>query len=157
MPDAAAIELFLRTYSAVIVIGIIAFMFIQVFYLSMAATLMQAVPIQFRASHPAMVYLALLPIFGEIWSFLVFPRISSSFQRYFGATGRDGKFGDCGSKYAIWHCVCRLLTYIPLLGVLFGSISVIMLILFFVKGFEMKRAVGVTTQSNDRYVSHPKM
>ncbi|MCL2640225.1 MAG: hypothetical protein FWD53_05210 [Phycisphaerales bacterium] len=105
---------------------------------------LQAIPAEFRKQTPGKIWLLMIPIFGIIWSFFVFPKISDSFKAYFDSVGRTD-FGDCGRQMAIILCICLcggILVVIPCIGPalsgLTGLASLVLLILLLVKFSQLK-------------------
>jgi hypothetical protein len=51
------------------------------FFLATQHTVLQSLDPQARTMHPAMVWLQVIPVFGQIWQFIVVYRIADSFRR----------------------------------------------------------------------------
>ena len=86
---------------------------------------LERIPVQDRKQDPAMALLLLIPFFSMIWSFFVYPRISSSLESYFARRG-DTSVGDCGRSVALVFCICSLIPFIHI-------VSMVCMIIFFVK------------------------
>ena len=97
------------------------------------------VPPKYRKIEPGMVWLLLIPLFNVVWTFVVLPGVSRSFQRYFAARGCT-EHGDCGEgiglRFAICFAVCWACFTLPFLRA-FGAIpewAVVVGILIYIAG-----------------------
>lgn len=113
--------------------GVIAFVGLAIAILLsyLLYTLYTAVPEQHRVMRPEMVWLLLIPCFGVIWNFWVYPGLSKSFKSYFDSVG-DTTVGDCGKALAIWFCVCVFCC---------GPAALVLLIIFMIRAFELKNKI----------------
>src|SRR4051812_44829858 len=102
----------------------------------LAYVLLGRIPPTFRKQDQALALLLLIPIFSLVWAFFVFPRISASLQSYYLSLGR-ADVGDCGNSIAIAACVCCLGVFIPFLGAVAGIAALVLLVIFFVKAFDL--------------------
>jgi len=87
------------------------------------------IPLEDRKQDPALALLLLIPLFSLIWAFFVYPRISASLESYFSRRG-DRSVGDCGRTLAIIFCICSIIPFIHVIGI-------VCMILFFVKVFTL--------------------
>lgn len=102
------------------------------------------IPAQYRLMEPGMVWLLLIPCFGVIWNFFVYPRLSKSFQNYFSAHGRTD-VGDCGYQIGLWFSICAAVSVIPLLQYCTAPIGLVFLIIYLVKVLGLKGQIPVGT------------
>jgi hypothetical protein len=103
----------------------------------------KAVPPQFQTIEPYQVWLLLIPCFNIIWNFFVYQRIPESYQRCMHALGRQDQ-GDCGQQLGLWYCICVCCSIIPYLGSIAALASLVLLILFLVKMYQLKGIIEQT-------------
>jgi hypothetical protein len=65
----------------------------------------------------------------------VYPKISDSLRSFFVSRGEDP--GDCGRSIALATCICSACTIVPILGIFAGLAALVLLIIFFVKAFDL--------------------
>ena len=95
-------------------------------------------PPQFRLIEPWQVWLLLIPCFPIVWNFFVYQKIPESFRNYFNSIGRHEQ-GDCGQQLGLWYSILICCSLIPYIGALPGLASFVVLIIFLVKMYELKR------------------
>lgn len=98
---------------------------------------LERVPAEHRKQTPGLVWLLLIPCFGAIWSFFVFPRISQSYKSYFASAGRTDT-GDSGEAIAWALCVAWVACLVPLLNLLALPVTLVLLIIYLVKIMGLK-------------------
>lgn len=95
-------------------------------------------PAEFRKMEPWKVWLLLIPFFNFFWNFVVYQKIPESYQAYFEANGVEGH-GDCGKNMGLWYSICTIgAIIIPCVGSLAGIASLVLMIIFIVKEFELR-------------------
>jgi hypothetical protein len=99
--------------------------------------LYKAVPVQRRQMTPGLVWLLLIPLFGLIWNFFVFPKLSGSYKTCFEAAG-DSTAGTCNSGLAWAYPILCVVMYIPLVSVIAGPAALVVVVAYIVKMFELK-------------------
>jgi hypothetical protein len=62
--------------------------------------------------------------------------VAESLKSYFNEKG-DASVGDCGASIALWLCICPLLALVPIVGIFAGLATLVLLIIFYVKAFEL--------------------
>jgi len=125
---------------AFMVIIVLVSLAIQAVICWLLSTCFQAIPQQFRKMEPGMVWLLLIPCFGLVWNFFVFPRLAQSFKAYFDSVGRTD-VEDCGEKIGWAFAICVACSIIPYLGMLAGLAGLVLLIIFLVKAMGLKGQV----------------
>lgn len=95
---------------------------------------LKRIPEPHRKQKPELSFLLLIPVFSLVWQFFVLPKIAESLQSYF-AERADRPAGDMGASLALWCCICSILGFIPILGILAGLASFVLMIIFFAKVF----------------------
>lgn len=100
-------------------------------------------PPQFRQMEPKMVWLLLIPLFNLFWNFMVFPKLSASYQQYFHSIGRTD-VGDCYANMALALCICAACSVIPCVGMFAGIAALVVLILYLIKIHELKKQIPTT-------------
>jgi hypothetical protein len=109
----------------------------------LAFVVLSRVPVEHRKQTPGLAFLLLIPLFSLIWAFFVHPKVAESLQSYFAAKG-DTSVGDCGAAIALWLCICAVCALVPLLGMFCGLASLILLIIFYVKAFDLSSRIPRT-------------
>lgn len=102
----------------------------------------QAVPEPHRSLRPARVWLLLIPVLNVAWNFRVFPGLSKSYKSYFDSVG-DATVGDCGKQIALWFCAAMVGAFLPFLGRVAAPASLLLLIIYLVKAYELKAKIKV--------------
>lgn len=117
-----------------IIVGGILFVgvLINVFVCWILSSACSSVPAEHREIEPGLVWLLLIPCFGVLWNFFVFPRISRSFRRGFTALGDESR-GDCGEAMGWWIAGCAIGSIIPCVGYIAGLAYLVLLIIYLVK------------------------
>lgn len=133
--------------------GIIAFvvaMFVTMLVISLGISILiclliylgyKPVPEQYQKLSPGLVFLLLIPFFNLYWNFVVFLQIPDSYKAYFDAHGRT-EFGDCGRGIGKWYAICALCMLVPCLNYIAGPAALVLFIIFLVKIYSMKGALG---------------
>jgi hypothetical protein len=102
----------------------------------LAYVVLKRVPPPFRKQDPALAFLLLIPFFSLIWSFFVHPKVAESLKAYSEAQGiTDGR--DCGGALALWLCICGVCVFVPIVGFVAGIAALVLLIVFYIKAFEL--------------------
>jgi len=92
-----------------------------------AYTVLSSIPVRHRKQSPGLASLLLIPYFSMVWAFFVHPRVAQSLKSYYYSQGTPAN-GDCGDALALWSC---------LLGIICGPAALVLLIIFYVKAFEL--------------------
>jgi hypothetical protein len=94
---------------------------------------LNAVPSEHRKGiTPNQVWLLLIPIFNLVWSFIVFQRLSESFQSYFETNGRPQP-GDYCRGLGLAFSIMFVITHVPCLGCFTFLPTLIILVLTLIK------------------------
>ena len=115
----------------------------------LAYLVLSRIPPPFRKQEPGMVFLLLIPFFSVIWNFFVYPRIAESLKGYYDAQGPH-PHGDCGGSFALWLCICGVGAFVPLVNIAAGVGGLVLMILFFVKVFELSGRIPPPAQPAPR-------
>ncbi len=103
-----------------------------------------AIPEEHRQLEPWQVWLNLIPCFNLFWSFVVFVRLPRSFRSYFiDRTGDDPTNGF--ETLGLAYCICTVVSAIPYVGMCFGLVTFVLLIMYLVKAWDLKRMVEAGT------------
>ncbi len=103
-------------------------------------SILKGIPEQYRQTSPLMIWLLLVPCVNVILGFFVYPKIPDSFRAYFAAQG-DHSHGDCGQTLGWAIPVLFLASVIPYLGCVTAVIGLVLLIIYLIKQFELKKIV----------------
>ena len=106
-------------------------------------SLLKAVPKQHQKMQPGLVWLLMIPCFNLVWNFVVFPKLSQSYESCLTASG-DTSAGNCYAGLAWALPVLVVLPYVPCLGWL-GLIAflaaVAVLVAYLVLMFGLKKRI----------------
>jgi hypothetical protein len=141
--DAAAAAAGLGVMIVAIVVGLACSaigVVIAIFILLFLSGCYQRIPPQYRLLEPGMVWLLLIPCFGIVWNFFVYPRLAKSFKNYFNAHGIYD-VGDCGEQLGLWYCILVCCSVIPYLGLLTSIAALVLWIIFLVKAAGLKNRI----------------
>lgn len=142
LPLIGILVAWLGFYLSILFIGMLIFLAIDVFICWVVYTCYQRIPEKHRTMSPGQVWLALIPCFGLIWNFWVFPGLSKSYKSYFDSVG-DTSVGDCYAQVALWLCISVLGCYVPAVQSLAALASIVLLIIFLVKAVELKNKIKI--------------
>lgn len=110
----------------------------------LAFVVLNRIPPAHRKQEPALAFLLLIPFFSLVWAFFVHPRVADSLRSYFDSRGTH-PHGDCGADVAMWLCICPIASFVPVLGLLAGVAGLVLLIVFYVKAFELSALISRET------------
>jgi len=99
------------------------------------------IPPEHRKLNPtSKVWFLLIPLFNLYWLFVVVLGLSDSYKSYFDANGITD-VGDCFRQLGLWLCITTCCTIIPCVNYLTTPASLVLLIIYLVKVFELKKRV----------------
>lgn len=101
----------------------------------------KAIPAEHRKIEPGLIWLLLIPLFNLVWNFFVFMRVPESYRSYFASIGR-ANVGETEKKLGLGYSICVVCTFIPCLGFFAGIAALVLLIIFLVKIYGLKREIG---------------
>lgn len=109
----------------------------------LAFVVLSRIPEQHRKQTPGLAFLLLIPFFSIIWAFFVHPKVAESLKSYFAAKG-DTSVGDCGASLALWLCISSVCALIPIVNIFAGLAALVLLIIFYVKAFDLSSRIAKT-------------
>ena len=98
------------------------------------------IPQPYRQLEPKQTFLLMIPCFNLVWNFFVFPKLAKSYQAYFQSVGRTD-VGDCGEKMGLWVAISYACAIIPLIQYIAGPAALILLIIYLIKAFELRKQI----------------
>lgn len=132
------------------------FIFLIIFAVLFAATIVVCllvskcytqIPEKHRKMTPGQVWLLLIPCFGIIWNFFVFPGLFKSYKSYFDSIEVTAQ-GDTYIQVGLWYAICCAVTstcwFIPCVSLIIfisGPAAFVLLILCLVKAFDLKEKI----------------
>jgi len=102
--------------------------------------LYSACPPGHRRMSPGMVWLMLIPCFGYVWTFFVVLRLSDSYRSYFNSVNQFD-VGTCHRGLGLSYAICSACGVIPYLGSCIGLAGLILLIIYLVQMFGLRRRI----------------
>lgn len=85
----------------------------------------EAIPEKFREVDAWHSWMTVVPCLNLAWHFLVYPKLSRSFRKYFESLGR-ADVGDCGERKGMYFAISYVLAnVIPLIGLFIAIYSLI--------------------------------
>ena len=115
----------------------------------LAFIVLKRVPPPYRAQTPGLAFLLLIPLFSLAWMFFVHPRVAASLKNYAEGNG-DNTRGDCGASLALWLCICAAGEIMPGIGIFSGIAALVLLILFYVKAFDLSSSITRRVEASAR-------
>ncbi|MEI8195843.1 MAG: hypothetical protein WCI73_08045 [Phycisphaerae bacterium] len=124
---------------------------IQIFICWLLSDSLKRLPPEYRQQQPEMVWLLLIPLFGLVWNFFVYPKIADSYKAYFTAQAsgalpmaapggipnlnyQNANTGDdCGRGIGLAYCICAAISWVPYVGACTGLAALVLMIIFLVK------------------------
>lgn len=110
----------------------------------LANIVLSRIPEQHRKQNPGLAFLLIIPLFSVIWAFFVHPRVADSLKSYYDSLGAH-QYGDCGRSLALWLCICSVCVFVPFLGMFAGLATLVLLILFYVRAFNLSSKIPKKT------------
>ena len=105
----------------------------QIFYLITLQKTIKEVSIENRQIQPNQVWLALIPLFGLIWQFLMVNRIALSLQAEFKKRNINTKDEKPGYFIGLSYCSLFCCSIIPVLGLFAGIGGLVCWVIYWVK------------------------
>src|SRR5262245_61894 len=102
-------------FGVIIVVGLV----IQIFFLLTLSRCYSRIAPANRLMEPGMVWLNLIPCFGNIWIFFTTIRLADSLRKEFDERGLRGD-DDYGRSLGITYPILTLLGMVPYIGALFS-------------------------------------
>lgn len=93
---------------------------------------LKALPEEYRKQTPGKVWLLMIPLFGMVWAFFVYPQISESYDAYFRQQGRTDH-GDAGRGLGMACAILMACSMAPYVGMFAALASLVVQILYLVK------------------------
>lgn len=109
----------------------------------LAYTVLSRVPAGHRKQSPVLALLLMIPVFSLVWMFFVHPKVAESLKSYFDSVG-DKSARDCGASLAMALCISGVCSIIPVLGFFSIIVSLVMMILFYAKAFDLTHRIPKT-------------
>lgn len=106
---------------------------------------LKRVPAEHQKMSPGLVWLLLIPLFNMVWLFFVVINTSGSFKSYFDAQERSD-VGDCGKGIGLAWAICAVASIIPMIGILIGLASLVLMIIYLVKATSLKNQIPIADQ-----------
>jgi hypothetical protein len=136
--DEAAAIIVMLVFLMVILLIVLA---ISVAICLMLFVIQSRVPVEHQKISPIAIWLILIPLFGLVWNFFVFQRIPESYKSYFDSIG-DASVGDCGKSIGLWYAISTACCFVPCVNYIAGPASLVLLIIFLVKGFGLRGKIS---------------
>jgi hypothetical protein len=106
---------------------------------------LKRVPEAHRKQTPGMVWLLMIPLFNLFWNFMVFPKVSESFDSYFKSKGEAvPSTANLAQIFCIVAAASFVVGFIPILGMLSGIgglAALVLLIILLVKYSDLKNRI----------------
>lgn len=80
------------------------FVLVQVAICFVIYSSVRVIPKADQQIEPAHVWLLVIPVFGAIWGFVVYPKVAASFKVYFEKRGIR-RTDDCGQALGLWLAI----------------------------------------------------
>jgi hypothetical protein len=116
------------------VVGMVIGLGIQAVICYFAKKYLDAIPETFHVFPSWQVWLLMIPLFGIVWNYFVFPRIARSYQNLFEYYGVHDT-GDSGYGLGVAYCI----TMTPPISCCASMIGWVLIIIFLVKLAELRK------------------
>ncbi len=103
------------------------------------------VPAQHQTISPGLIWLMVIPLVNIVMMFIIAFKVPEAFKSYFDSVG-DTSVGDAGKTIGMWWAICALCSFIPILGMIAGLASLVLLIIFLLKIWDMAKKIPDTAQ-----------
>ncbi len=120
--------------------GLVVGLAIQALVCYLVIKLFNALPPQHRKQKPELVWLLMIPLFPLVWNFFVFPKLSESYASYFASINNTME-GDCNRSLALAYCILTACAIVPYAGALAALAGLVVLIIYLVKMYDLKKKV----------------
>ena len=138
--DSAAIAVIIIAVLIGLAIGIT----IMIFYLLTLQNTLKEVSPENQQMPPGQVWLALIPLFGIVWMFIVVNKIADSLRAEFAKRNVQVEEARPGYGIGLTYCILNCCGIIPLLGPLAGLGGFVCWIIYWVKISNYKRKLQMT-------------
>jgi hypothetical protein len=132
-----ALELLMGIGIVIILFSALIGIVVAVLYLLTLQNLLKRVATENRVIEPGKVWLMLIPLFGLVYAFILYPKISESLKNEFSKRGLTDS-GDYGKSLGTAMAVLGLCGFIPILGGFAGIAHLVIWIIYWVKMSEYK-------------------
>lgn len=132
-----ALELLLGIGLVVLLFSALIGIVVAVLYLLTLQNLLKRVATENRVIEPGKVWLMLIPLFGLVYAFILYPKISESLKNEFSKRGLTDS-GDYGKSLGTAMAVLGLCGFIPILGGFASIADLVIWIIYWVKMSEYK-------------------
>jgi hypothetical protein len=132
-----AFELLLGIGLVVLLFSALIGIVVAVLYLLTLQNLLKRVATENRVIEPGKVWLMLIPLFGLVYAFILYPKISESLKNEFSKRGLTDS-GDYGKSLGTAMAVLGLCGFIPILGGFASIADLVIWIIYWVKMSEYK-------------------
>lgn len=149
-PEAIAI---FALYGFILVIGLLVAVAISALLAWLLKQNFDALPEEHRKLKPtSRVWLLVIPFFNLYWNFVVYLALSDSYKNYFQAHGVTD-VGDCAREIGKWYCIAAVCSLVPCVQYVSGPAALVLLIIYLVKVFELKKRVASPPSGTGALVS----
>jgi hypothetical protein len=132
----------MAVYGVAIFIGLVVALGVSAVVCYFVHKLYDAVPAGKRELEPtSKVWLLMIPCFNLYYNFQVFPGLARSLRAVM--TEKGVAVDDQLEKFGLWYSIASCCCIIPCLNYVAGPTALVLLVLFLVKGYEQKKAMGV--------------
>jgi hypothetical protein len=131
----------MAVYGVMIVIALVIGLAIAAVVCYFVQKLYDTVPAGKRELDPTnKVWLLMIPCFNLYYNFQVFPGLGRSIRAAVKEKGAE--MDDKLEKFGLWYSIASCCCIVPCVNYVAGPAALVLLILFLVKGYEQKKAMG---------------
>lgn len=112
-----------------------------IFFLLTLHRTFDEVSLENRLMPSAQVWLALIPVFGTIWQFIIVQKMADSLQKEFALRGLECKEARPGYSIGMAYCILTVCSIIPFVNFLTGFGVLITWIIYWVNIAEYKNTL----------------
>lgn len=98
-------------------------------------------PREHQTLAPGLCFLLMVPVANLVMPIILGIKLPEAFASYFDATDQSHETGDAGKAVGLWWGISTLACIVPLVGIVAGLASLVLLIIFIIKLWEMAKRI----------------
>lgn len=127
-------------YTGIILFALLVGLALSVLICYLVYKLYLAIPAEKREMDPVKVWFLLIPCVPFVLNFFVFPGLARSMRSALNAQGVT--VDESLEKFGLWYSIASVCCIIPCVNYVAGPASIVLFILFLVKGYDQKKQLA---------------
>jgi hypothetical protein len=138
--DPSQMGALMAAYTGLIVGAMVFGLLISVLICYLVYNLYLSIPAEKRELDPVKVWFLLIPCVPLVFNFFVFPGLARSMRAALAAQGVTVE--ETLEKLGLWYSITTCCCLIPCVGYVAGPASLVLLIIFLIKGYDQKKQLA---------------